>query len=101
MKKLQTDDYPGFAPLRRRRNGFFLSALLLCVGLICFVLCLGPVLLAMAVVSALASLSASFASFVAAALSLMALVPLLELLSLLLTGQPVQFVMRLVQIFGN
>jgi hypothetical protein len=105
MKKPKADQYPGFAPRRRRVRGFLLTAILLSIGLTCFVLFVGPVLVAMALIGALANSLASFsATFVMAWASVLALVVLpwlIEMFWLLQTGQTIRFVMRVLQALSN
>jgi hypothetical protein len=98
VKKSKVDHYPGFAPPSRQRGGGLLTAVLLAIGVTCFSLFLGPVLLAMALFNALAQIGAGIGSFVST-ISLVAVVlaRLMELLWLLQTAQPVQFVIRLWQ----
>lgn len=101
MKKYKVDECPGFAPSRRRIKGFVLTAIYLLLGVTCFVLFAGPVLVAMAVVRGLADLSASIGIMIWAIVVLVFLPSLIELLILLQTGQAVQFVVRLVRMLGN
>ena len=104
MQKLATDDFPGFAPHRPRRTAFLWMAILLVLGSTCFVLFLGPVLLAMALLRMLDGLPTWFGGFLVTIMTLAdlrVLLPLLELLSLLVSGEPVQFVMRLVQMLSG
>jgi hypothetical protein len=102
VKKPRADEYPGFAPPRRQRGGGLFTAILLAIGVTCFILFLGPVLLAMALFNGMAQMLAGIGSFVST-ISLLAVVlaRLLELLWLLQTAQPVQFVIRLLQTFSN
>jgi hypothetical protein len=101
MKKPEFDQHPGFAPRRRRVRGFLLTAILFSLGLTCFVLFAGPVLVAMALISALADFSATFAMAWASTLALVVLPWLIEMLWLLQTGQTIRFVMRVVQALFN
>ena len=101
MKKPKADQYPGFAPRRRRGKGFLLTAILLSLGLTCFVLFVGPVLVAMALIRALANFSATSAWAWMSMLALVVLPWLIEMFWLLQTGQTIRFVMRVLQAFGN
>ncbi len=101
MKKYKVDECPGFAPPRRRSKGFVLTAIYLLLGVTCFVLFAGPVLLAMAVVRGLANLSVSFGISFWMAVAAFVMPRLIELFILLQTGQAVQFVMRLARMLGN
>ena len=101
MKKTKADQYPGFAPPRRRGKGFLLAAILLSLGLTCFVLLLGPVLVAMALINALANISVTFAADLASVFALVVLPWLIEMFWLLQTGQTIRFVMRVLQTLSN
>ena len=101
MKKPKADQYPGFAPPRRRGKGFLLAAILLSLGLTCFVLFAGPMLIAMAVISALANLSITFAMDLASMFALVVLPWLIEMLWLIQTGQTIRAVMRVLQALAN
>ena len=94
MKTHKADEYPGFAPARRRGKRLLLTGIYLLMGLACFVLFAGPVLLAMAVIRGLADLSASIGIMIWAIVLLVFLPSLIELLVLLQTGQALQFVVR-------
>jgi vacuolar-type H+-ATPase subunit I/STV1 len=101
MKKPKADQYPGFAPRPRRVKGFLFTAILLALGLTCFVLFVGPVLVAMALIGALADFSATFAMAWASVLALVVLPWLIEMFLLLQTGQTIRFVMRVLQALSN
>jgi hypothetical protein len=101
MKKHKADEYPGFAPPRRRMKRFLLTAIYLLMGLACFVLFAGPVLLAMVVIRGLANFSVSFGISFWMGVVAFVMPALIELLVLLQTGQPVQFVVRLARMLGN
>jgi hypothetical protein len=101
MKKPKADQHPGFAPRRRRCKGFLLTAILLSIGLTCFVLFVGPVLVAMALIGALADFSATFVMAWASVLALVVLPWLIEMLWLLQTGQTIRAVMRVLQALSN
>jgi hypothetical protein len=101
MDKHKADPYPELASPRRRKSGYLLTAIFVSLGLICVVLFVGPVLLAMAVVSALANMSAAFGILFWTNIVVFVMPRLIELLLLLQTGQPVRFVVRLVQTLCN
>ena len=107
MKKHTADQYPGFAPPRRRFWGTLLTAISLAVGLTCIVLFVGAAVLATVVNGALAAASGVVANIIfwamiwPIALFLALPVAVIELLWLLQTGQAVQFVIRLLQTLTN
>ena len=108
MKQPKADQYPGFAPPRRPFRRLIRTAIILALGLTVFVLFVGPLLLAMAIVtvaSAFAAIGAAIGSsivFWVTAISALALpVAVIELLWLLQTGQVAQFVIGLVKLLGN
>jgi pilus assembly protein TadC len=101
MKKPEFDQHPGFAPRRRRYKGFLLTAILLSLGLTCFVLFVGPVLVAMALIGALANFSITFAMDWVSMLALVVLPWLIEMFWLMQTGQTIRVVMRVLQALSN
>jgi hypothetical protein len=102
MKKPEGDQYPGFAPPRQRRRARLLIAILMAIGVTCFVLILGPLLVAMALVNAMGRLFVEFGLFIRTLnLVVVFLGNLIELLWLLQTAQPVKFAIRLLQTLTN
>jgi hypothetical protein len=107
VKKHKVDGDPEFRPPRQFLDGFLLAAIVLALGLTCSFLFVGPVLIAMAAVKVMAELGESVGTILSGLAAVMCVLlsgmmaRVMELLWLLQMGDPIRFLVRLMEILSN
>jgi uncharacterized membrane protein len=101
MDKQKTNPDPDFAPPERRAGGSLFTVISVSFGLTCAFLVACSVLFATVVVKALDDMFASFGFFIWITFAVFVMPTVIELLFLLQTGQPIRFVVRLVETLCN